>query len=107
VSDDIHVLPRLAVERLVLEAFLAAGLRVDAAALLAQALTHSDRVAQILRGWTVWTTENCLGCAYTPGNCPFFAAADSREEVHALCASIETEPFTCPVRHEVPGTRPG
>lgn len=101
-SNDLHVLPHQAVERLVLEALLATGMRIDAAALLAQGLSRSDRVAKLLSSWTTWSTTNCLSCVYSPGSCPFFEATESVTERHAVMASIETEPFSCPARREEP-----
>jgi hypothetical protein len=97
-NSDFRVLPHLAVERLILDVLLAAGLRLDAAHILAHTLPQTAPMQQMLTAWTTWSTSNCLGCAYEPGSCPFFAAAQGHEQLHAVAASIEASPFTCPAR---------
>jgi len=103
---DTHVLPQQGVERLVLEALLAAGLRDDAAALLAHALSNGERVQKLLASWTDWATTNCLSCAHSPISCPYFGAASNLGEFHAVSASIETQVFRCPSYQPEDGTPP-
>lgn len=98
-SDDVYVLPRLALERLVLDALAATGLRTDLAIVAAQAHVTGEEVQAALQSWSRWSTRNCLECQLSPTTCPFLnAVQDGRPLKHAIGKSIEAEPFTCPAK---------
>jgi hypothetical protein len=98
--SDLYVLPRLAVERLVLDALSAAGLRDDLAVGAAAHLVRSSSVTEALDAWTTWSTENCMGCRLHPLTCPILNGVNQEgvDVRHAVGKSIEQSFFPCPAR---------